>query len=111
MNEKLPKPALKGQQRNLSLDLHRESGMSKLKKQIERNTIAIPFKRRERNVRAQPNWATVRCEVLSNTSWDPHVSSVPQEISEVPSRPNKLAVFYSGNSTWIPSQFQLRDYI
>lgn len=67
VNEKLPKPALKGQQRNLSLDLHRESGMSKLKKQIERNTIAIPFKRRERNVRVQPNWATVRCEVLSNS--------------------------------------------
>lgn len=41
--------------------------MSKLKKQIERDTIAIPLRRRERNVRAQPNRATIGCEVLSNS--------------------------------------------
>lgn len=81
--------------------------MSKLKKVIERDTISVPFKRGERNVRAQPNWVTVGCVVLSKLIHLPgppsHLSheTSGRAISEVPPSPNKLALFCSGNH-WDP---------
>lgn len=70
--------------------------MSKLKKLIEKNTISIPFKRGERNIRAQPNWATVSREVLSKLIHLPessllicHTGDQTRLTSEVLSSPNK----------------------
>lgn len=70
--------------------------MSKLKKLIEKNTISIPFKRGERNVRAQPNRATVSREVLSKPIHLPessllicHTGDQTRLTSEVLSSPNE----------------------
>lgn len=59
-----------------------QSGMSELKKLRERNTASVPFKRGERDIRAQPNRAALGCEAVKQVNSAPRVpaSHRPHEV-------------------------------